>query len=108
MNTKAWDGKQEFKTRALDWAKKLDVQIQTISIRNMKNKWASCSINGRLNFNGELLKLDWELGDYVIVHELLHFYVPNHGKLWKSLMHLHLGDYEKLERRLPKIDLNIR
>jgi hypothetical protein len=27
-----------------------------------------------------------ELADYVIVHELLHFYVPNHGKLWKSLM----------------------
>jgi hypothetical protein len=31
----------------------------------------------------------------VIVHELLHFYVPNHGKLWKSLMRAHLGDYER-------------
>jgi predicted metal-dependent hydrolase len=44
--------------------------------------------------------MDPALGDYVIVHELLHFSVPNHGKLWKSLMRAHLGDYEKLEQRL--------
>ena len=44
--------------------------------------------------------MDQELGDYVIVHELLHFSVPNHGRLWKSLMRAHLGDYEDCERRL--------
>lgn len=31
---------------------------------------------------------------------LLHFFVPNHGKLWKSLMRVHLGDYEALEAKL--------
>ena len=41
-----------------------------------------------------------KLGDYVIVHELLHFSVPNHGKLWKALMRVHLGDYEELEQSL--------
>jgi hypothetical protein len=35
-----------------------------------------------------------------IVHELLHFYVPNHGKLWKSLMRAHLGEYEHAESEL--------
>ncbi len=50
--------------------------------------------------NDELLGMPKELGDYVIVHELLHFVVPNHGKLWKSLMRVHLGEYEKLEKRL--------
>jgi predicted metal-dependent hydrolase len=48
----------------------------------------------------KLLALDRELADYVIVHELLHFYVPNHGKLWKSLMRAHLGDYERAESKL--------
>lgn len=42
-------------------------------------------------------------GDYVIVHELLHFSVPNHGKLWKSLMRAHLGEYEKATRRLQEL-----
>ncbi len=35
-----------------------------------------------------------------IVHELLHFSVPNHGRLWKMLMRAHLGDWEKLEQKL--------
>ena len=55
------------------------------------------------NVNDELLDLDDELWDYVIVHELLHFFVPNHGKLWKSLMRAHLGDYEKQEDSLRNI-----
>lgn len=55
---------------------------------------------GTLSFNDELLGLDRELGDYVIVHELLHFAVPNHGPLWKSLMRAHLGEWESLAARL--------
>ena len=72
-------------------------------MRRMSTKWASCSTNGNLNFNLDLLDLDKKIGDYVIVHELLHFNVPNHGKLWKSLMTAYLGDYERLERRLSRI-----
>ena len=33
---------------------------------------------------------------------LLHFFVPNHGRLWKCLMKAHLGDYERIELRLQK------
>jgi len=95
-----WKNKEEFKARVLEWAHKLDVRVQALAVRPMKSKWASCSTSGNLNFNAELLALDRELGDYVIVHELLHFFVPNHGKLWKSLMRAHLGDYERLEKRL--------
>ncbi len=40
------------------------------------------------------------VGDHVIVHELLHFSVPHRGRLWKSLMRAHPGDYEKLDRKL--------
>lgn len=49
--------------------------------------------------------MDTKLGDYVIVHELLHFSVPNHGKLWKMLMRAHLGEWEKLEKRLNGMGL---
>jgi len=66
----------------------------------MRRKWASCSTAGTLSFNDELLGMPQDLGDYVIVHELLHFPVPNHGKLWKSLMRVHLGEYESLVNRL--------
>ena len=97
---KRWRNKTEFKARVLEWAVKLDVQVRGLYVRPMRRKWASCSTAGILSFNDELLGMERDLGDYVIVHELLHFAVPNHGKLWKSLMRAHLGEYEKAEARL--------
>jgi predicted metal-dependent hydrolase len=99
---KSWRDKLEFKRHVLEWADKLDVRVRSLAVRPMRNKWASCSTAGRLNFNSELLSLQRDLADYVIVHELLHFSVPNHGRLWKSLMRAHLGNYEPLELRLKK------
>jgi predicted metal-dependent hydrolase len=97
---KHWRDKEEFKARVLEWAARLDVRSTAIYIRPMRRKWASCSTAGTLTFNQELVGIDRELGDYVIVHELLHFSAPNHGRLWKSLMRAHLGDYEAMESRL--------
>ena len=101
------DHKGEFKQRVRQWADKLDVKVVWLGVRPMRNKWASCSTAGHLNFSDELPDLRPELWDYVIVHELLHFSVPNHGKLWKSLMHAHLGEYEAYECELKKMAHNI-
>ena len=97
--------KIQFKQRVRNWAAKLDVQVAWLGVRPMQNKWASCSTEGHLNFNAELMEMDEKVRDYVIVHELLHFFVPNHGKLWKSLMRVHLGEYEAAEAALKKIAL---
>jgi predicted metal-dependent hydrolase len=99
--TPSWRDKEEFKADVKEWANRLGVKARSLYVRPMRHKWASCSTAGNLTFNAELLELDRELGNYVIVHELLHFFVPNHGRLWKSLMRAHLGDYETLSRRLP-------
>lgn len=98
-----WQDKSEFKVAVKKWADKLDVKTSTIALRPMSNKWASCSTKGNLNFNEELLQFDKQIGNYVIVHELLHFRYPNHGRVWKSLMTAYLGDYEKIETKLKKI-----
>ncbi|MFO0795541.1 MAG: M48 family metallopeptidase [Candidatus Brocadiaceae bacterium] len=101
--TEKWQNKEEFKERVYYFSQKLGIVIKSLALRPMKRKWASCSMDGNLNFNRELLELDKEIGDYVIVHELLHFRVPNHGKLWKSLMTAYLGDYESSEKRLKTL-----
>lgn len=97
-----WTDKAEFKRAVYAYADKMKIKVKSVALRPMTNKWASCSTDGNLNFNKELLDLDKELGEYVIVHELLHFHVPNHGKLWKSLMRAYLGDYEKMEKSLKE------
>jgi hypothetical protein len=94
--------KAAFKQRVRYWAGELEVDFSGIAMRAMRSKWASCSTAGYLNFNTELLDLESDLWDYVIVHELLHFFVSNHGRVWKMLMRAHLGDYENMKSRLAK------
>ena|SRR5437773_11079319 len=100
MSMNTWGGKTEFKKKVRHYAQKFGISVNTLTLRPMINKWASCSTDGNLNFNLELLTLERELGEYVIVHELLHFVAPNHSKLWKSLMRVYLGDYEIAQERL--------
>lgn len=95
--------KAEFKKRVRRWAETLDARVTSITVRPMTTKWASYSTTGRLTFDASLLELRPDLQDYVIAHELLHAHAPNHGKLWKSLMRAHLGNYDKLENELRRI-----
>lgn len=97
---KSWDNRAEFKSRVRHFADKIGVTVKSVSLRPMATKWASCSSIGNLNFNAELLEMEKEIGDYVIVHELLHFTAPNHSKFWKSLMRVHLGNYEEIEIKM--------
>jgi len=77
---------QVFKAEVLSWAKRIGVEPKGIRLRLMKSKWASCSSNGRLTFNTEILGQPASFRSEAIVHELLHLKVPNHGKLFKNLM----------------------
>ena len=61
-------------------------------------EWSSCSRIGNLTFDSDLMRFGSDEWDYVIVHELLHFSIPNHGRLWKSLMRAHLGEFERIEK----------
>jgi predicted metal-dependent hydrolase len=57
-----------------------------VQIQVMTQKWASCSIAGTVSFSSDLLEMSREFGEAVIVHELVHLRVPNHGKLFQSLV----------------------
>lgn len=82
---------ERFKAEVRAWAGRLDVQPADIHIARMKRKWASCSTRGRLTFNVELLELHEEFRREVIVHELLHLKVPNHGPLFQALLKAYLS-----------------
>ena len=103
-SAKTWDAKKEFKEEVYLCANKIKVKVKQITLRPMTRKWASCSTKGYFTFNTELLGMDRSLGEYVIMHELLHYHVPNHGKLWKSLMMVHMPDHEKRAKRLKAIN----
>jgi len=84
---------QVFRAEVMAWANRIGVEPKEIRIRLMKNKWASCSSNGRLTFNSEILSEPAAFRKEAIVHELLHLTIPNHNKLFKSLMRAYLKKY---------------
>lgn len=88
--------KQEFLLEVQNWATKIRARNFHVRMRAMKRKWASCSKRRNVTFNTDLLRESQIFRDYVIVHELLHLKVPNHGKLFKSLIRAYLPGYIKV------------
>jgi predicted metal-dependent hydrolase len=72
------------------WATRIEVTPARVQIQPMRSKWASCSPAGRLTFSADLLAAPAAFRNEVIVHELLHLIVANHGKLFRSLLRAHL------------------
>lgn len=97
---KAWDNLMDLKSTVWQWAEQIGVDVREIHLRTMRRKWASISTNGRLTLNTDLLNLPTTLVEFVIVHELVHLLVPNHGKLFKGYMSAYLPDWEERQKRL--------
>lgn len=88
--------KEQLKAEISHWAAIMKVSPVQIRVQKMKNKWASCSTKGRVCFSNDLLQESRTFQEFVIVHELLHLQVPNHGKLFKSLMTAYLPGWEAI------------
>jgi len=91
---RGFSNKDVFKEAVRTWAGTLNVEPSQIRVQRMKKKWASCSPNRTVTFGEDLLKERREFQEYVIVHELLHLRVRNHGKLFRSLLSLYLPGWE--------------
>lgn len=75
------------------WAHRIGVdgKMKEIRVRPMKRKWASCSSRGRITLDEGLLSMPANFRKFVIVHELLHLKVPNHGRLFRQLLRAYLS-----------------
>lgn len=80
-----------FKAEVQCWAAQIGVAPKELHVRPMKRKWASASSSGRLTFDTGLLAEPATTRREVIVHELVHLKVGNHGPLFRSLVRAHLA-----------------
>lgn len=94
--------KEVFKSEVREWADRLKVKPAQIRVQKMQSKWASCSPGKWVSFSEDVLEECTNFQRYVIVHELLHLRIPNHGKLFKSLMSIHVPDWERWANRAER------
>jgi|APSaa5957512622_1039677.scaffolds.fasta_scaffold30300_1 predicted metal-dependent hydrolase len=97
-----WADADDMKSAVRHWSARIGVQPGHIHVRQMRAKWASISTAGRLTLNADLLSVPKRLGEYVIVHELVHLLAPNHGKVFKSFLLAYMSDWKERERELQE------
>ena len=85
------------KQRVARWAIKLRVNPHLIRVQRMTRKWGSCSSAGTITLAADLAYESESFQDFVVAHELLHLRVPNHGRLFKALMTVHVPGWRSLE-----------
>ncbi len=94
-----------FISRAEHYAKILDVKPCSIRLTTARTRWGSCSSNGEVRLNVQLIKLPHYLIDYVIVHELAHLREMNHSVAFWRLVERACPNYARLRSELKAVIL---
>ncbi|RTZ98404.1 MAG: hypothetical protein DSY90_04650 [Deltaproteobacteria bacterium] len=75
-------------------------QYNRVAVRNQKTRWGSCSSKNNINLNMKLTRLPEYLMDYVILHELVHTRIKNHGPRFYAELDRLIGHRKEMDKIL--------
>ena len=80
---------------------KLEVSKKDLIIKNLKGKWGYCDTRTKdICLNIELSKRNLEFIEYVVLHEICHLLVPNHGPKFKKLLDIHMPKWRQIKTEI--------
>lgn len=83
------------------WEQRLNVRLAGYYLRRMKTRWGTCNTRTRhIRLNTELVTKPSHLFEYVLVHEMVHLIVPNHGARFVALMNEHYPSWREARAQL--------
>lgn len=95
-------GEERFKERVAYFAPKVGVNITGIKVKDMGFRWASCGVNGVLNFHWKCMMAPPKIIDYIVVHELCHLHHANHTDAFWNEVDKVMPDYRERKEWLKK------
>ena len=82
-------------------ALRMGVSVQQWGVKCMKTRWGSCNPKAkRVWLNLELVRREPHLLRYVVIHELAHLLVPNHGPKFYKVMDQYCPSWKALRKQL--------
>ncbi|MDA7582392.1 M48 family metallopeptidase [Luminiphilus sp.] len=81
------------------------VSPNSVSIKNYKSMWGSCTSLGDISYNWRIILAPHSVVDYVVVHELCHMLEHNHSpKYWREV-EKHIPDWRRYREWLKHNEL---
>ncbi len=97
-----YEAKRYLPVRTRELANQLGYTFKAVTIKNNKTNWGSCSSLKNINLNLHLMRLPDRMIDYIVVHELVHTKIPNHGPDFKETLKRYFPDAAELDKALKK------
>ncbi len=82
------------------WSGKMGLTYSRLVIRQMKSRWGSCTVSGRICINRRLAHYPDTWLEYVIVHELAHLVHHNHSPRFWALVEKYCPDWRKIRAEM--------
>ena len=83
------------------WEEITNLKPSSYQIKKMKTRWGTCNTaTKKIWINFELVRKSDICIEYVILHELAHLRVPNHGNDFVYIMNYYMPSWEKIREEL--------
>ncbi len=86
--------------RLKELARRHGFNYNKVFVRNQKTRWGSCSADNNINLNVNLIRLPTDLRDYIILHELVHTRIKDHGTRFWTELGKYVDEPQEVDRRL--------
>ncbi len=95
------EAEQYLPQRVKELSEKTGLKYSDVEFRNMTSRWGSCTTDGRIHLNVQLMRLPDHLIDMVILHELNHIrHIDDNDQFWEDLNALCNGKIDQLEAEI--------